>query len=212
MIDRIRVKAGGRGEPAPTLTLKDAVAITVGIVVGAGIFRSPSLVAANVSSENAALLIWLAGGLVTLAGALCYAELATAYPHTGGDYHYLTRAYGKPLAFLYAWARIAVVQTGSVALLAFVVGDYASQLFSLGSYSPAIYAAVVVVALTALNVAGVRQGSGAQNWLRLTCGTAVNNTRCAHRGAWSRARFRVADVRRMERSRLRVGRTGKSAA
>jgi amino acid transporter len=165
MIDRIRVKAGGRGEPAPTLTLKDAVAITVGIVVGAGIFRSPSLVAANVSSENAALLIWLAGGLVTLAGALCYAELATAYPHTGGDYHYLTRAYGKPLAFLYAWARIAVVQTGSVALLAFVVGDYASQLFSLGSYSPAIYAAVVVVALTALNVAGVRQGSGAQNWL-----------------------------------------------
>jgi amino acid transporter len=118
-----------------------------------------------VNSESAALLIWLAGGLVTLAGALCYAELATTYPHTGGDYHYLTRAYGRPLAFLYAWARIAVVQTGSVALLAFVVGDYASQLFSLGSYSPAIYAALVVVALTALNVAGVRQGSGAQNWL-----------------------------------------------
>ena len=165
MIDRIRVKAGGRGAPVPTLTLKDAVAITVGIVVGAGIFRTPSLVAANVSSEYAALLIWLAGGLVTLVGALCYAELATTYPHTGGDYHYLTRAYGRPLAFLYAWSRIAVVQTGSVALLAFVVGDYASQLFSLGAYSSSIYAALVVVALTALNVAGVRQGSGAQNWL-----------------------------------------------
>ena len=165
MIDRIRVKAGGRGQPVPTLTLKDAVAITVGIVVGAGIFRAPSLVAANAGSEIAVLLIWLAGGLVTLAGALCYAELATTYPHTGGDYHYLTRAYGRPLAFLYAWSRIAVVQTGSVALLAFVVGDYASQLYSLGPYSPAIYAALVVVALTALNVAGVRQGSGAQNWL-----------------------------------------------
>ena len=165
MIDRIRVKAGGRGVPVPTLRLKDAVAITVGIVVGAGIFRTPSLVAANVNSEAAALLIWLAGGLVTLAGALCYAELATTYPHAGGDYHYLTRAYGRPLAFLYAWSRIAVVQTGSVALLAFVVGDYASQLFSLGPYSPALYAALVVVALTALNVAGVRHGSGAQNWL-----------------------------------------------
>lgn len=165
MIDRIRVKAGGRGAPVPTLTLKDAVAITVGIVVGAGIFRTPSLVAANAGSENAALFIWLAGGMVTLVGALCYAELATTYPHTGGDYHYLTRAYGKPLAFLYAWARIAVVQTGSVALLAFVVGDYASQLFSLGPYSSSVYAALVVVALTALNVAGVRQGSGAQNWL-----------------------------------------------
>ena len=165
MIDRIRVKAGGRGAPVPTLTLKDAVAITVGIVVGAGIFRTPSLVAANAGSESTVLLIWLAGGLVTLAGALCYAELATTYPHAGGDYHYLTRAYGRPLAFLYAWSRITVVQTGSVALLAFVVGDYTSQLFSLGPYSSSIYAALVVVALTGLNVAGVRQGSGAQNWL-----------------------------------------------
>ena len=165
MIDRIRLKAAGRGEPVPTLRLKDAVAITVGIVVGAGIFRAPSLVAANAGSELAVFLIWLAGGLVTLIGALCYAELATTYPHAGGDYHYLTRAYGRPLAFLYAWSRIAVVQTGSIALLAFIVGDYASQLFSLGPYSPAIYAAIVVVALTALNVAGVRQGSGAQNWL-----------------------------------------------
>lgn len=165
MLDRIRVKRGGRGAPVPTLTLRDAIAITVGIVVGAGIFRTPSLVAANAASENVALLIWLAGGLVTLIGALCYAELATTYPHTGGDYHYLTRAYGKPLAFLYAWSRIAVVQTGSVALLAFVVGDYASQLFSLGTYSSSVYAAIVVVALTGLNIAGVRQGSGAQNWL-----------------------------------------------
>jgi APA family basic amino acid/polyamine antiporter len=165
MIDRIRVKAGGRGMPVPTLKLKDAVAITVGIVVGAGIFRTPSLVAANAASESLALLIWLAGGLVTLVGALCYAELATTYPHPGGDYHYLTRAYGRPLAFLYAWSRIAVVQTGSVALLAFVVGDYASQLFSLGPYSSSVYAALVVVALTGLNVAGIRQGSGAQNWL-----------------------------------------------
>ena len=165
MIDRIRVKAGGRGLPVPTLKLKDAVAITVGIVVGAGIFRTPSLVAANAGSEISVLLIWVVGGLVTLVGALCYAELATTYPHTGGDYHYLTRAYGRRLSFLYAWSRIAVVQTGSVALLAFVVGDYASQLFSLGPYSSSLYAALVVVALTALNVAGVRQGSGAQNWL-----------------------------------------------
>src|SRR3712207_1495035 len=144
MIDRVRVKAGGVGRPVPTLSLKDAVAITVGIVVGAGIFRTPSLVAANAASETAALLIWLAGGAVTLVGALCYAELATTYPHAGGDYHYLTRAYGKQLAFLYAWSRVTVVQTGSVALLAFVVGDYASQLFSLGEHSAAVYAALEI--------------------------------------------------------------------
>ena len=165
MIDRIRVKASSRGYPVPTLSLKDAVAITIGIVVGAGIFRTPSLVAANAGSESSVMLIWLAGGAVTLIGALCYAELATSYPHPGGDYHYLTRAYGKPLAFLYAWSRITVVQTGAVALLAFVFGDYASQILSLGEHSTSIYAALVVIALTVLNVIGVRQGSRTQNWL-----------------------------------------------
>ncbi|HEV2763659.1 MAG TPA: amino acid permease [Pyrinomonadaceae bacterium] len=162
---RLTVKPGGAGAPVPTLSLKDAVAITVGIVVGAGIFRTPSFVAANAGGEGEVLLVWLAGGLVSLVGALCYAELATSYPHPGGDYHFLTRAYGRPLAFLYAWSRIAVVQTGSVALLAFVFGDYASQLLDLGPHSAALYAALVVVALTALNVLGVRQGSRTQNWL-----------------------------------------------
>jgi basic amino acid/polyamine antiporter, APA family len=164
-MDRVRIKAGGLGRPAPTLSLKDAVALTVGIVVGAGIFRTPSLVAANASSEGGVMLVWMAGGLVSLVGALCYAELTTSYPHAGGDYHFLRRAYGKPLAFLFAWARLTVIQTGSVALLAFVFGDYASRLLNLGEHSAVIYAALVVVALTAVNVAGVRQGARTQNWL-----------------------------------------------
>jgi APA family basic amino acid/polyamine antiporter len=158
-------EANGAAEPVRTLSLRDAVAITVGIVVGAGIFRTPSLVAANADSESTVLLVWLAGGAVSLVGALCYAELATAYPHAGGDYHYITRAYGKPLAFLFAWSRITVIQTGSVALLAFVCGDYASQLLRLGPHSASLYAALVVVALTALNILGVRQGARTQNWL-----------------------------------------------
>jgi APA family basic amino acid/polyamine antiporter len=158
-------EAIGTAEPVPTLSVRDAVAITVGIVVGAGIFRTPSLVAANAGSEGAAMLVWLAGGAVSLVGALCYAELTSTYPHAGGDYHYLTRAYGRPLAFLFAWSRITVIQTGSAALLAFVFGDYASQLFRLGEYSASIYAAVIIVALTGLNVLGVRQGARTQNWL-----------------------------------------------
>ena len=149
----------------PTLSLVDAAAIIVGIVVGAGIFRTPSLVAANAGGEGAVMLVWLAGGAISLVGALCYSELATAYPHAGGDYHFLTRAYGKHLALLFAWSRIAVVQTGSVALLAFVFGDYASQLLPAGQYSSGVYAALAVVVLTALNVAGVRQGTRAQNLL-----------------------------------------------
>ncbi|CAN5524598.1 amino acid permease [soil metagenome] len=149
----------------PTLSLKDAVAMIVGIVVGAGVFRTPSLVAANVTTETNALLLWLAGGIISLIGALCYAELTATYPHTGGDYYYLRRAYGRPLSFLFVWSRVTVIQTGSVALLSFVFGDYASQLLRLGENSPSIYAALLVVVLTGLNVLGVHQGTRTQNYL-----------------------------------------------
>jgi amino acid transporter len=151
--------------PRRLLSLGDVMAIIVGIVVGAGIFKTPSLVAANSGSESAMLLAWLLGGLVSIAGALCYAELVTAWPHTGGDYHYLTRAYGHRVSFLFVWARMAVIQTGSIAFLAFVFGDYASQLLPLGSYSSPLYAAFVVIGITALNVSGLQPGRWTQNLL-----------------------------------------------
>jgi APA family basic amino acid/polyamine antiporter len=153
--------------PSATLRARDAVAITVGIVVGAGIFRTPSLIAGAAASEAAVLAAWAAGGLLSIIGALCYAELAAAYPHAGGDYHFLDRAFGRRVAFLYAWARLAVIQTGSIALLAFVFGDYAARLLGLAPAASAVCAALAVVVLTALNWAGIRKTSGAQNWLTL---------------------------------------------
>ena len=86
---------------------------------------------------------WALGAAVSLVGALCYAELASAYPHAGGDYHFLLRAYGRRLAFLFGWARFAVITTGSIALLAFVFGDYMTQLLPLGRHSAALYAAAL---------------------------------------------------------------------
>lgn len=157
--------AAGEVASEATLHVYEVVAMTVGIVIGAGIFRTPSLVAANTASTRMVVLAWVLGGVVSLIGALCYAELATAYPHTGGDYHYLRRAFGARLSFLFAWARLSVIQTGSMALLAFVFGDYATQIFSLGEYSSPVYAALVILTLTALNVIGVRQGVRVQNWL-----------------------------------------------
>lgn len=151
--------------PRPELRLWDVIALVVGIVVGTGIFRAPSLVAANVGSETHFLSLWLLGGGISLIGALCYAELATTYPHVGGDYHFLARAFGKDVAFLFAWARMTVIQTGSIALLAFVFGDYASQLFWLGESSSALYAALLVSALTGLNLLGLRFGKWTQNLL-----------------------------------------------
>ena len=91
--------------PKKTLSLVDGVALVVGVVVGTGIFKTPSLVAANTGSDGAFFFAWVLGGGISLIGALCYAELAAAYPHAGGDYHYLTRAFGKNVAFLFGWAR-----------------------------------------------------------------------------------------------------------
>ena len=107
------------------------------------------------------------GALVSLAGALCYAELATAYPHAGGDYYFLTRAFGRHTSFLYAWARSTVINTGSIALLAFVFGDYMSTVLSLGPASGALWAAGIVIALTILNIAGLRASAGTQNLLTM---------------------------------------------
>ena len=152
----------------PTIALADAIALIVGLVIGAGIFETPALVAANVGSGSAVLLTWIAGGAVSLIGALCYAELATAYPHVGGNYYYLLRAFGQNVAFLFAWARMTVIQTGSIALLAFVFGDYVTQLWQIGataSISSSIYAAIAIILLTGLNILGIQQGKQTQNWL-----------------------------------------------
>ena len=149
-------------DPAHTLSVFDAVAILVGLVVGIGIFRTPSIVAGNVSSEWMFIGAWLLGGLVTWVGALCYAELAAADPHTGGEYHLLSRAYGRPVAMMFGWARCTVIQTGAIAAVAFVLGDYLQQLLPLGSHGPAIYAALSVVLLTAVNVKGTLEGKNLQ--------------------------------------------------
>jgi basic amino acid/polyamine antiporter, APA family len=137
-----------------SLSVFDAVIIVVGLVIGIGIFRTPSLVAANVGSELGFIAVWIAGGAITLTGALCYAELSAAHPSTGGEYNFLSRAYGRPLGILFGWARSSVIQTGAIAGVAFVLGDYLAQFVPLGPYGPALYAAIAIVACTALNVIG----------------------------------------------------------
>jgi len=150
--------------PKTALTVIDAVALIVGIVIGAGIFETPALVASNTGTNSTVLFAWMLGAIVSLIGALCYAELATTYPHIGGNYYYLQRAYGNSIAFLFAWARMTVVQTGSIALLAYVFGDYASEILPLGAFPGSIYAASAIVLFTAINILGLRQGKGVQNW------------------------------------------------
>jgi basic amino acid/polyamine antiporter, APA family len=151
--------------PRPVLHTRDGVLLVVGIVLGAGIFRAPQLVAAGSASGTMFLTLWLVGGVVSLLGALCYAELAAAYPNAGGEYHFLGRAFGRQAGFLCAWSRMTVIQTGSIAILSFLVGDYVAALAGGGESRAglsAMVAAAVVVALTLLNVAGLRQSGRVQ--------------------------------------------------
>lgn len=163
--------------PRRSLSIFDGVMITCGIVIGGGIFALPPLVASTAGTPAWMFGAWIAGAALTLVGALCYAELATAFPHAGGDYHFLTLAFGRDLSFFFGWARATVFTTGATALHAYIFGNYASQLLPLdgvfsamaagapapGNLSPAIYAALVVTGLTALNVAGLKESSRTQN-------------------------------------------------
>ncbi len=148
--------------PSASLSVLDGVAMIVGVVIGVGIFKTPSLVAANVGSEAAFIGVWVLGGVITLVGALCYAELGSAHPDAGGEYHFLTRAYGRPVGLLFAWARGTVIQTGAIAAVGFVYGDYASNLVPLGPYSSAIHAAIALVVLTSINLIGTLESKRTQ--------------------------------------------------
>jgi amino acid transporter len=146
------------GKPRRHLTVWHAVSVCVGMVIGAGIFSTTPIAAANMASSGALLLAWAFGGAMSLAGALCFAEMAAAFPDAGGDYYFLYKAYGPRLGFLFAWSRFAVIHTGSMAMLAFVFGDYLGQVIHLGAHGSAIFAALIVVALVGVNLAGIRFG------------------------------------------------------
>ena len=154
--------------PRPLLTVPDGVLLVVGMVVGAGIFKAPSIVAGNVPDGLTFALVWIAGGIASLCGALVYTELSGRFPETGGEYRFLERAYGGGASFVFAWSRMTVVQTGAIAAVAYVFGDYAQQILSLGTRGAAIYAALGVVALTALNLVGTPQSKNLQKVLGAT--------------------------------------------
>lgn len=152
----------------PTLGLWDAVSIIVGIVVGTAIFKSPTMVFQNVAGPWSAIGVWLLGGLLSLNGALCYSELATTYPRSGGDYHYLSQAFGRWMGFLFGWAQLAVILTASIAAMAYAFADYGVRLWS---YDPNETSATLwlaigsIVVLSLANLLGVLFGKLVQNLL-----------------------------------------------
>jgi basic amino acid/polyamine antiporter, APA family len=151
--------------PAPRLGLWDAVSIIIGIVVGTAIFRSPAAVFANSPTALTALTLWLVGGLLSWCGAVCYAELATTYPRDGGDYVYLTRAFGPWCGFLFCWAQLTTVLSGNIAIMAYAFADYSLEVWPDLSRHDILFAIAPVIALSIVNAAGIVAGKFAQNLL-----------------------------------------------
>ncbi len=169
--------------PKKELTLFDSTCLIVGIIIGAGIYETAPKVAASTTHTWGLLAIWATGGLLSLAGAMCYAELATAYPRQGGDYVYLTRAYGPWAGFLFGWVQLVVVRPGDIALMAFAFARYAVPLVGSQKANEPVEATTIsvvcaclaVLVLTVVNIWGVRQGKWTQNVLTLikACGLGM---------------------------------------
>lgn len=151
------------------LSLWDTISIIVGIVIGSSIFTTPPVIFENVAGPWEALGIWFFCGVLAFIGALCYAELATTYPRNGGDYVYLTRAFDRPVGFLFGWAQLAVILSSSTGAMGFIFGQYCAGLFGIGGEEKFLFAAqagiAAIAVLTIMNFFGVLLGKWVQNGL-----------------------------------------------
>ncbi|QRP63115.1 amino acid permease [Rhodanobacter sp. FDAARGOS 1247] len=145
----------------------DAALIVVGGVIGGGIFLTPGVVAQRTESGLWLLLMWVAAGLLTLLGALCYAELGARRPHAGGTYVYLREAFGPLAGFLFGWTMLLVIYSGSSAAVATIFASYAAPLFGLSAAWSLPLTIGALVFVTGINLFGIRLGAQIQNLFAL---------------------------------------------
>lgn len=181
-VNAARESTSSAGSTSAPLGVWDAGSLIVGIVIGASLFRVPGAVFSNVPDAVRGLLLWLAGGALSLAGALCYCELATAYPRLGGDYIYLTRAYGPAAGFLFGWMRFAVILPANIGAMSFVFAEHACRLCGAPSTWIVTLAVAPVVVLTLLNLRGAVFGKNVQN--ALTASKLAGLALIVVAGAW----------------------------
>ena len=178
-------QAGSHSTPKRELNLFDTTSIIVSIVLGTGIYMTTPSIAGKVPSVAWLFGVWIAGAALSFVGALCYGELTSMYPRAGGDYFYLTRAYGRDPGFLFAWSELWVTRPGNIGALAFVFAQYAYHLWpwaenmtgsievwpwgevTVKAVALLVYAAAPVVLLTGVNILGVHEGKWTQNVLTI---------------------------------------------
>jgi APA family basic amino acid/polyamine antiporter len=151
-----------------TLRLPDLLLLFIGSVIGSGIFLTPGLILRQLNgSVGFSLLVWVVGGILSLLGALTYAELAATNPEAGGLYCFIRDGFGRMPAFLYGWSLFLVIASGSVAALARAFTRYLAEIVPLSTTGATIVSVVMIGVVTAVNVWGTRKSSDLQNWTTL---------------------------------------------
>ena len=145
------------------LSLLDATMIKAGGIIGSGIFMVPAAVAMFTGSASLFFMVWIAGGIVSLFGALSVAELGAAMPRAGGQYVYLSEAYGPVWGYLYGWSAVAVINTASIAAVGVAFSEYLRFFFPITDVSIKGIAVVTIVLLTIINILDVKSGARFQN-------------------------------------------------
>ena len=145
----------------------DTTMVSVGAILGSGIFLVPATIAASIHSPMLTLGLWIVGGIISLFGALSVAELGAAMPRSGGQYVYLTEAYGPLWGFLYGWSSFSVINTASIAAVGVAFGEYFGYFISLPAGGVQMVAVISIILLTTINVAGVKSGVWTQNILTI---------------------------------------------
>ncbi len=143
----------------------EATAIVIGIMIGTGIFIVPAQMTRSMGSKDAVLSVWAVAGLLSLFGALSFAELASMMPHAGGQYVYLREAYGPLTGYLCGWSFFVAAQTGGIAVLAVGFAEYANEFLPLTPWEQKAAAAGSIAVFTAINYRGVREGGAVQSIL-----------------------------------------------
>jgi basic amino acid/polyamine antiporter, APA family len=151
-----------------TLRFPDLLLLFIGSVIGSGIFLTPGLIFRQLNgSVGYALLVWVVGGVLSLLGALTYAELAAANPEAGGLYCFIRDGFGRISAFLYGWCLFLVIASGSVAALARAFTTYLAQIIPLTPVASTVISVLMIAVVTAVNIWGTRKSSDLQNWTTL---------------------------------------------
>jgi APA family basic amino acid/polyamine antiporter len=151
-----------------TLRLRDLLFLFIGSVIGSGIFLTPGLILRQLNgSVGFSLLVWVVGGVLSLLGALTYAELSATNPEAGGLYCFIRDGFGRMPAFLYGWSLFLVIASGSVAALARAFTRYLAEIVPLSASGATIVSVVMIGVVTAVNVWGTRKSSDLQNWTTL---------------------------------------------